>query len=209
MQGVHAFEPTAKVAIDLESFVANDHFLRRVDQVLDLSFVRELTAGRYVSGKGRPSIDPEVFFRMLILAFLYGIASDRRLCEDVRDNLAYRWFYRLSLTDEVPDHSSFTRIRDRYGEEIFHVVFRRIVELCQKKGLVKKECRVMTDATQILRWIPWCTPIQKKLARSPKQCSDVPNAWSVRPAARSPTRPTLARPILMRRWRRSGVRHDN
>jgi hypothetical protein len=64
MQGVHAFEPKAKASIDLDSFVAADHFLRRIDRVLDLAFVRELTAPRYAAEKGRPSIDPEVYFRL-------------------------------------------------------------------------------------------------------------------------------------------------
>jgi len=69
MQGVHAFEPKAKASIDLDSFVADDHFLRRIDRVLDLSFVRELTAPRYAAQQGRPSIDPEVFFRMKLVAY--------------------------------------------------------------------------------------------------------------------------------------------
>ena len=149
MQGTHAFDPQARTAIDLESFVADDHFLRKVHRVLEISFVRELTASCYAIGLGRPSIDPEVYFRMLLVAYLYGITSDRRLCEEVRYNLAYRWFCRLSLEDEVPDHSSLSRIRDRYGEEIFETVFRRIVELCRERSLVAQECRVMTDATLI------------------------------------------------------------
>ena len=97
MQGVHAFDPKAKTSIDLESFVAEDHFLRRIDRVLDLSFIRELTAACYADGQGRPSIDPEVFFRMQLVAYFNGITKDRRLCEEVRYNLAYRWFCRLSL----------------------------------------------------------------------------------------------------------------
>lgn len=149
MQGRQAFDPKAKVAIDLDSFVADDHLLRRVDRVLGLSFVRELTAACYADGRGRPSIDPEVYFRMLLVAYLYGITSDRRLCEEVRYNLAYRWFCRLPLEDEVPDHSSLSRIQGRYGELIFLSVFRQIVALCQQKGLVKQQCRVMTDATLI------------------------------------------------------------
>lgn len=64
MQGVHAFDPKVKATIDLESFVLEDHFLRRIDRVLDLSFVRERTAARCADGQGRPSIDPEVYFRM-------------------------------------------------------------------------------------------------------------------------------------------------
>lgn len=149
MQGVHAFDPKATVNIDLESFVAADHFLRRVDRVLDLSFVRDLTAPRYAVQQGRPSIDPEVYFRMQLLAYFFGVTSERQLCEDVYYNRAYRWFCRLSLTEDVPDHSSLTRIRDRYGAEIFESVFRRIVEQCKQKGLVKDACRVMTDATWI------------------------------------------------------------
>ena len=149
MQGMHAFDAKAKTAVDLESFVADDHLLRKIDRVLQLSFVRELTSPCYAAGLGRPSIDPEVYFRMLLVAYLYGITSDRRLCEEVRYNLAYRWFCRLSLTDESPDHSSLRRIRDRYGEEIFEKAFRQIVTVCQKKGLVKEQCRVITDATLI------------------------------------------------------------
>lgn len=149
MQGKHSFDPRAETVISLESFVPKDHFLRLVDRALDLSFVRELTAPCYADHLGRPSIDPEVYFRMQLVAYLYGIQSERRLCEDLYCNLAYRWFCRLSPTDEVPDHSSFTYIRDRYGEEIFETVFCRIVALCKAKGLVHEECRVMTDATLI------------------------------------------------------------
>ena len=110
MQGTQAFQADAKSEIDLESFVAEDHTLRKVDRVLDLAFVRKLTAPCY-SQLGAPSIDPEVFFRMLLVAYHYGITSDRRLCEEVRYNLAYRWFCRLSLEDRVPDHASLTRSR--------------------------------------------------------------------------------------------------
>jgi transposase len=149
MQGRHAFEPKSRKTIDLESFVASDHYLRQVDRVLELSFVGELTAACYSRGKGRPSIDPEIYFRMLLVSYIYGITSDRRLCEEVRYNLAYRWFCRLSLEDDVPDHSSLSRIRDRLGEQIFEKVFRQIVDLCKQKGLVSEQCRVMTDATLI------------------------------------------------------------
>jgi transposase len=149
MQGLHVFDPRAVVAVDLESLVHDDHLLRKVDRILETSFIRKLTATCYASGVGRPSIDPEVFFRMLLVAYLYGIKSDRQLCEDVHHNFAYRWFCRLALHDKVPDHSSLSRIRDRYGEDIFEALFRRIVEICQKRGLVAPECRVMTDATLI------------------------------------------------------------
>ena len=86
---------------------------------------------------------------MQLVAYLYGIHSERRLCQDIDCNLAYRWFCRLSPQDDVPDHSSFTSIRDRYGEEILQAIFCRIVALCKAKGLVNEACRVMTDATLI------------------------------------------------------------
>ena len=149
MQGLHVFDPQATTIVDLESFVHQDHLLRKVDRVLESAFVRELTAACYASGRGRPSIDPEVYFRMLLVAYLYDIRSDRQLCEDVYYNFAYRWFCRLSLQDRVPDHSSLSRIRDRYGEDIFESLFRRIVEICRKQGLVAPQCRVITDATLI------------------------------------------------------------
>ncbi len=149
MQGLHVFEPTTRTVIDLESFIPRDHLLRQVDRIVDPSFIRKLTAPCYADGKGRPSIDPVVYFRMVLVAYLYGIDKDRRLCAEVHFNLAYRWFCRLSLEDEVPDHSSFSRIRDRYGEEIYEQVFNEIVKLCQQRGLVGESCRVMTDATLI------------------------------------------------------------
>ncbi len=149
MQGLHVFDPHAKTVIDLESFVEDDHALRKIDDILDMAFVRELTAACYADGLGRPSIDPEVFFRVELLAYLYDIKSERRLCEEIRYNLAYRWFCHLSLDDDVPDHSSLSRIRDRYGENIFENVFREIVALCRKKGMVHQPCSVMTDATLI------------------------------------------------------------
>ncbi|MCX7345476.1 MAG: IS1182 family transposase [Alphaproteobacteria bacterium] len=149
MQGIHVFDRHAKTVIDLESFVEQDHLLRKIDRVLDTGFVRELTAACYADGLGRSSIDPEVYFRMELVAYLYGISSERQLCKDVYYNLAYRWFCHLSLDDEVPDHSSLTKIRDRLGEDIFATVFRQIVALCRKKGMVHEECAVMTDATLI------------------------------------------------------------
>ncbi len=149
MQGSHDFDPRAKTEIDLESVVEDNHTLRKIDRLLEMAFVRELTAACYADGLGRPSIDPEVYFRMELVAYLYDIKSERGLCEQVRYNLAYRWFCHLPLTEDVPNHSSLSRIRTRFGERIFEAVFREIVKLCQKKGLVHQECRVMTDATLI------------------------------------------------------------
>ena len=90
-----------------------------------------------------PPFDPVVYFRMMLVAYLYGIDSDRHLCEDVYCHLAYRWFCRLSLEDKVPEHSSFSRIRDRYREAVHGQVFHEIVMRCQQHGLVAEEYSVM------------------------------------------------------------------
>ena len=213
MQGVHAFDPKAKASIDLESFVAEDHFLRRIDRVLDLSFIRELTAARYADGQGRPSIDPEVYFRMQLVAYFYGITKDRRLCEEVHDNLAYRWFCRLSLADDVPDHSSLTRIRDRLGEEIFESVFRRIVAQCQQKGLVKDACRVMTDATLIaadasLNSLVHNDPEQAQKEEEAQSAAARNDRWSGTTHAIQSDAPQSHRPGR-HAWPRSGERPGN
>lgn len=176
------FERHAKTVIDLESFVEQDHLLRKIDRVLDTAFVRELTAACYADGLGRPSIDPEVYFRMELVAYLYGISSERQLCEDVYYNLAYRWFCRLSLEDEVPDHSSLTRIRDRLGEEVFESVFRQIVSLCRKKGLVHEECAVMTDATLIAADAATVSMVLNEPAQAQQEQPPPPGDPTERPA---------------------------
>ena len=132
----------------VDDFVPQSHMLRKIEAVLKLNFVRELTQSFYSDNNGRPSIDPEVFFRMMLIKYMYGIESERRLCDDIQYNLAYRWYCRLSLNDPVPDHSSLTRIRDRFGEAIFEMFFDHVVKVCKKHGLVKGD-RIMTDSTLI------------------------------------------------------------
>lgn len=149
MQGHHVYHPQLFLYVDIESLIPPHHFLRKIDHILDLSFVRSLLSLSYYSqAQGRPSIDPEVFFRMLLVNYFYGIRSDRRLCEEVTYNLVYRWFCRLSLNDRVPDHSSFTRIRDRLGEEIFGKFFNHVLCLCKEQGLLRGESIIM-DSTLV------------------------------------------------------------
>lgn len=148
MQGHHEYQPELFSVIDIEVLVPKTHLLRKIDKVLDLSFLPELTAPLYSQGVGRPSIDPVVFIRMVLLTYLYNIESDRRLCEEVGYNLAYRWFSRLSFKDPVPDHSSFTRIRDRLGESTYKIIFQKTVEQCIKAGFVKGE-QIMADGSMI------------------------------------------------------------
>jgi transposase len=94
----------------LEDWVPADHLLRKIDGVLDLSSLRH-QLGRYYSHTGRPSVDPELMVRMLVIGYFYGIRSERRLCEETHLNLAYRWFCRLGLEGAVPDHSTFSKNR--------------------------------------------------------------------------------------------------
>jgi len=125
---------------NLEDRVPADHLLRKIDAVLDLSKLRSQLAPHY-SHTGRPSIDPELMIRMLLIGYCYGIRSERRLCEEVDLNLAYRWFCRLNLDDAVPDHSTFSK--NRHGRfrdaDILRHVFETTVQACMDAGLVGGE----------------------------------------------------------------------
>jgi len=148
MQGQHCYQPELFSQIDYSQLIPPGHLLRKIDNVLDLSFLPELTKPLYSEEVGRPSVAPDIFIRMVFLQALYNIDSDRQLCEEVGYNLAYRWFCKLSLQDRVPNHSSMTRIRDRLGEETFKKIFLTIVEQCRAAGLLKGE-RLMTDGSYI------------------------------------------------------------
>ena len=122
--------------VSLENLVPKDNFYRDVEAKLDLLFVRDLVRNHYAPRMGRPSIDPVVFFKLQLIMFFEGIRSERQLMEMVNLNLAYRWFIGYDLDEPVPDHSSLTKIRDRYGLEVFQRFFEEIVELCIEAGLV-------------------------------------------------------------------------
>src|SRR5271168_5581953 len=125
---------------NLEEVVPEDHSVRAIAGVLDLSWVYAELAP-YYSRFGRPSIDPALMIRMLIVGYVFAIRSERALCRDVRVNLAYRWFCGLSIEDKVPDHSAFTRARnERFGDSgMFRRLFERVVEACIAAGLVGGE----------------------------------------------------------------------
>lgn len=122
--------------LSLEALVPLDHFYRHVEAKLDLSFVRELVKDLYALKTGRPSIDPVVFFKLQLIMFFEGIRSERQLMEHVRVNLAYRWYIGYDLDEPIPDHSSLSKIRDRYGLDVFQRFFEQIVDLCRQAGLV-------------------------------------------------------------------------
>lgn len=124
----------------LEDHVPAEHLLRQIDRVLDLSEVRRDLKPFY-SHTGRPSVDPELMIRMLVIGYCFGIRSERRLCQEVHLNLAYRWFCRLGLEGQVPDHSTFSLNRHgRFREsDAFRLVFESVVRRCMAAGLVGAE----------------------------------------------------------------------
>lgn len=136
-------------SFDLEEHVPQNHLLRGINRHLDLSNFRQHLS-EYYSHTGRPSIDPELIMRMLIIGYSLGIRSERRLCEEVHLNLAYRWFCHLSLDDKVPDHSTFSKNRHgRFRESgAFRNVFESVLQSCMAEGLVRGE-GFATDASII------------------------------------------------------------
>jgi transposase len=133
----------------LEDQIPDDHLLKRLDRCVDFRFMRERLRGAY-SSMGRPSIDPEILLRLLLVGYLYGITSERRLVEEVRMHLAYRWFTRLGFEQEIPDHSTFSK--NRHGRfrnsGIFLEVFEEIVRRCLEAGLVEGK-RLTVDGTVV------------------------------------------------------------
>jgi transposase len=127
-------------SFDLDTAVPDDHLVREIAAVLDLSWVHNELAPHY-SSIGRPSIDPVLMIRMLIVGYVFAIRSERALCREVQVNLAYRWFCGLGIEDKIPDHSAFSRARnERFRDSnIFRRVFERIVSACIAAGLVGGE----------------------------------------------------------------------
>ena len=124
----------------LDTHVPADHLLRSIDRFVELRELRRELAPFY-STMGRPSIDPELMIRMLIVGYCFGIRSERRLCEEVHLNLAYRWFCRLGLDGHVPDHSTFSKNRHgRFREsDLLRRVFETVLQRCIREGLVGGE----------------------------------------------------------------------
>jgi transposase len=133
--------------LSLEELVPKDNFYRHLEETLDLSFVRNLVEDRYAPS-GRPSVDPVVFFKLQLVLFFERLRSERQLMEVVADRLSIRWYLGYDLHEPLPDHSSLTRIRDRYELEVFRRFFEEIVEMCIQAGLVWGE-EFYFDATKV------------------------------------------------------------
>jgi transposase len=191
----------------LDERVPSNHLLRRIESVLDLSWLRSELAP-YYSHTGSPSVDPELMIRMLLIGYCYSIRSERRLCQEVELNLAYRWFCRLGLEDSVPDHSTFSvnrhgRFRD---SDILRQVFEGVARRCMQAGLVGGEgfavdaSVVEADASRFKRIegseIDWTNeerarrPIREYLAAL--DGADTPINPERAPKALSPTDPAAA-----------------
>src|SRR5438128_7124958 len=121
------------INVSLDELVPQDHFYRHLERTLDLSFVREFVHETYAGG-GRTSIDPVVFFKLQLVMFFEDFRSQRLLMRHAADRLSARWYVGYDLDEPLPDHSSLTRIRERYGVEVFRRFFEQIVEQCQRAG---------------------------------------------------------------------------
>src|SRR5262245_19720683 len=147
MMGRKAFTPKVLYRFSLEERVPPEHLLRRVAQAADFSFVRRLTA-RFYSRTGQPSVDPVVLLKMALLGYLYGIASERRLAEEIRLNLAYMWFLGYDLDETPPDHSVLSKARRRFGPTVYQAFFTEVVRQCERAGLVRGD-KLDADSTLV------------------------------------------------------------
>jgi transposase len=138
----------------LRQLLPDDHILVRVDRVLDLSWLRGEVSDLYCADNGRPGIDPEAALRLMLAGFLLGVVHDRRLLREAQVNLAIRWFAGYGLHETLPDHSTLTRIRSRWGAERFRSIFQRTVRACVAAGIAKGEI-VHVDASLIRADVSW------------------------------------------------------
>ena len=138
MMGQHARSEALFYYFTLEEYIPQNHLLRLIDKHIDFSFVREQLKDSY-SDTGRPSVDPELLLRILLIGYLYGITSERKLVEDLGMHLAWRWFTGLGFDQEIPHHSTFSKNRHgRFQEsKLFEQLFERIVKQCMAVGLVR------------------------------------------------------------------------
>jgi transposase len=150
------------VAAPLRDLIPDDHILKRVERVLDLSWLRAEVRDLYCQSNGRPGVDPEAAVRLMLAGLFHGIVHDRKLLREAQVNIAIRWFAGYRLTEKLPDHSSLTHIRQRWGEERFKHIFRRSVQQCAEAGLVDGQT-VHIDATLIRADVSWQSLTERHL----------------------------------------------
>lgn len=134
----------------IDQLVPEDHLLRKIDKHINFNFIYDLVEDKYCLNNGRPSIDPVMLFKMLFIGYLYGIRSERRLIEEIKVNVAYRWFLQLSLTDKVPDASTLSQNRRRRftGTDIYEQIFNTILVQAIEMDMVKGKI-LYTDSTHL------------------------------------------------------------
>jgi len=148
------------VACSLSQLIPDDHILKRIDSVLDLSWLHEELRDCYCQSNGRASVDPESALRLMLAGYLEGIVHDRKLMRRAQTDIAFRWFAGYRLHEVLPDHSSLTRIRQRWGEERFRRVFERTVSECLRAGLVDGKT-AHVDATLIRADVSWASLVEE------------------------------------------------
>ena len=151
----------------LRQLIPDDHILVRVDRVLDLFWLRQEVADCYCLGDGRPGIDPEVAVQFMLAGLLLGIVHDRKLMREACVNIAIRWFIGYGLHEALPDHSSLTRIRQRWGDDRFRKIFKRTVEACLKAKIVTADV-VHIDASLIRANVSWDSLVERHVDDRPR-----------------------------------------
>jgi len=145
VQGKKEFRQRIYYNINLDSLVPQDHLLKRLEKLISFDFVRDITKD-YYSHTGKPSIDPIVLVKMILVGYLFDIRSERKLIEEISLNLAYRWYIGYDLDEEIPNHSIFSKARVRFGKKLFLDIFEQILIKCIDFGLVSKD-GMLIDST--------------------------------------------------------------
>lgn len=130
----------------IDKLIEPNHNLRKIDANIDFAFVDEVTESVFSPNRGRESIPPQQYFKMLLIKHLFGISSNRKLVEAIQYNIAYRWFCGFALEDKIPDQSIFSKMKKRLGIDIFENFFNAILKQCIDNGLVDSNS-IMTDST--------------------------------------------------------------
>ena len=176
----------------LRSFLPDDHILVQVNAILDLSWLRGEVGDLYDVHGGRPSIPPENAIRLMLAGFFLGLVKDRALLREAQVNLAIRWFARYPLDQALPDHSTLSKLRTRWGAEMFKHVFQRVVQQCIAAGLVSGET-VHMDATLIRADVSWASVVEQHaeqvLQENPAPADSLPSAAAAPRKKRSLTDP--------------------
>jgi len=204
MMGSKAVEPKLYLSFSLDAAIPANHLVRRLAAAVDFDFVRGLVRQHY-SHTGQPSVDPVVLFKLWLLGYLYNIRSERRLCEEAALNLAWRWLLGYELDQPLPDHSVLSKARCRFGTRVYEQFFARIVQLCERAGLVQGDVlfvdSTLTQANAATQGLRSRSLLQQTL---PRPAEFVEGLWAVNDTEEDGSPPDI--------WRkpntgRSGVNH--